>query len=69
MNIKEQIMCKVYGNVWYDISENIILNIKRHTNIDVESDVWHGVERNVRNTMWFNVRDNIRRQYRESNEY
>jgi hypothetical protein len=51
MNIKEQIMCKVYGNVWYDISENIILNIKSHTNIDVESDVWHGVERNVRNTM------------------
>jgi hypothetical protein len=69
MNIKEQVMCKVYGNVWYDISENIILNIKCHTNIDVESDVWHGVERNVRNTMWFNVRDNIRRQYRESNEY
>jgi hypothetical protein len=69
MNIKEQVMCKVYGNVWYDISENIILNIKSHTNIDVESDVWHGVERNVRNTMWFNVRDNIRRQYRESNEY
>jgi hypothetical protein len=66
MNIKEQIMCKVYGNVWYDISENIILNIKSHTNIDVESDVWHGVERNVKNTMWFNVRDNIRRQYKST---
>ncbi len=66
MNIKEQVMCKVYGNVWYDISENIILNIKSHTNIDVESDVWSGVERNVKNTIWFNVRDNIKRQYRST---